>query len=321
MAMKQIGVVGGAGFVGSSIVRKLDAAGYQVKVITRYRSRAKHLILLPHVQVLACDVRDTQALTACLQGCDAVINLVGILHESKRNTFDFAHHQLPLNIATICEQLGIKRLLHMSALQAAQGAPSAYLRSKAKGEAALQKFAQSIQLTIFKPSVIFGRHDAFLNLFASLIRYLPIIFLAKPDAKFQPIWVEDVASIVVNSLTHDATYGNSYELAGVETYTLRGLLEQVMQITQKSRPIIGLGNTLSYVQAWCMEWLPVKLMTRDNLRSMEVDSVMQTPIAEEIAMPLTPLAAVVPTYLSDKTPRAAYDRYRAAAGRVINARR
>ncbi len=321
MKNKRIAVIGGAGFVGSSIVSKLDAAGYQVKVLTRHRERAKHLILLPNVQVLSCHVSDDSALADALKDCDAVINLVGILHESKHSTFDLIHHQLPERIAKICIQLGIKRLLHMSALQAAENAPSQYLRSKALGEAALHRFKQSINITIFRPSVIFGRDDQFLNLFAKLIQYLPVILLAKPAAQFQPIWVEDVANIFVNSLQNDDTFGHHYDLAGPNTYTLQALVEKVMQALHKPRPIIGLGDRLSYLQAWLMEWLPIKLMSRDNVRSMAVNSTAEGPMAKEILQPLMPLDAVIPSYIQNKTPRAAYDQYRAAAGRVINARR
>lgn len=321
MRNKQVVVIGGAGFVGSSIVSQLDEAGYQVKVLTRHRERAKHLILLPNVQVVSCHVNDDNALTAALSGCDAVINLVGILHETKNSTFEIVHHQLPNRIAKICSQLGIKRLLHMSALQAEHNAPSQYLRSKAHGEAALSAYQLSMNITIFRPSVIFGRDDQFLNLFAKLIQYLPVIFLAKPDAKFQPIWVEDVATIFVNSLNNDDTYGKSYALAGPDIYTLKALVEKIMHALHKERPIIGLGDRLSYVQAWLMEWLPIKLMSRDNVRSMEVDSIATGDMAKEIQLSLTALDAIIPAYIQNKTPRAAYDQYRAAAGRVINARR
>ena len=321
MTIKQVAVIGGAGFVGSSIVSKLDAAGFQVKVLTRHRERGKHLILLPHVKVQNCNLSDDAALSASLSGCDAVINLVGILHERKNSTFESAHHQLPKRIANTCHQLGIKRLIHMSALGADLTAPSQYLRSKAQGEAAIKTFQEVMNITIFQPSVIFGRDDQFLNLFASLVRYLPMIILAKPAAKFQPIWIDDVASIVVNSLQNDDTYGNSYPLGGPEVYTLQNLIEKIMQALHKKRPILGLGDRLSYLQAGLMELLPVQLMSRDNVRSMEVDSVLDGEMAQEIQMTLTSLDAVLPSYIQNETPRGAYHQFRAAAGRVINARR
>lgn len=321
MMINKVVVIGGAGFVGSSIVAKLNDKGYTVKVLTRNRERAKHLILLPNVEVEACDINDNTSLKSALNGSDAVINLVGILHERKNATFDFVHHQLPKRIAAICQELGVKRFLHMSALRASEDAPSQYLQSKASGELALKAFKQSLNVTIFKPSVIFGRDDSFLNLFATMIKYLPVIFLAKPESKFQPIWVEDVANIFVNSLQNDDTYHNTYELVGPSVYTLRELVSKVMGLLNKNKPIIGLSDRLSYIQAWLLEWLPVKLMTRDNVRSMEVDSVASGAMAVEIAYPLTPLEAIVPSYIINKTPRAKYHQFRTAAGRVINGRR
>lgn len=321
MKNKKICVVGGAGFVGSSIVSKLDAAGYQVKVLTRHRERAKHLILLPNVQVKTCDVHNEPSLKAALRGSDAVINLVGLLHQTKKNSFDLVHHQLPKRIAHLCNDLDIGRFIHMSALGSSNQAPSKYLLSKAQGEIALSQFKGGVDMTTFRPSVIFGRGDSFITLFANLIKFLPIIFLAKPEAKFQPIWVEDVANIFVNSIHNPDTYAKSYNLVGPKVYTLRELVEKTMTVLGKKRFIIGLGDRLSHLQAWVMEWSPVKLMTRDNVRSMEVDSISDHPMPVEIAIPLMTLDVVVPGYILNKTPRAAYDGFRTAAGRIINARR
>jgi len=321
MTIKSVCVLGGAGFVGSSIVGKLDAAGYQVKVLTRRREASKHLILLPNVQVVECDVMNNQALKQALTGADAVINLIGILHENPKNTFEANHHQLPRRIAQICENLGIERLIHMSALQASTHAPSQYLISKAKGEAALKDFSKKLDVTIFRPSVIFGRNDQFLNLFATLVKYLPVIALAKPNAKFQPIWVEDVASCFVNALENTDTYDKAYELGGPNVYIMRELIQKVMDILGKQRPIIGLNDRLSMAQAFVLELLPIKLMTRDNVKSMALDNVTQQPIASELGVIPTPIDAVLPEYLTNDTPRGAYDGFRSAAGRAINARR
>jgi NADH dehydrogenase len=321
MTIKNITILGGAGFVGSCLVAKLNDAGYKVKVITRRREAAKHLILLPNVQVVECNVVNTYALKDALKGSDAVINLIGILFETRKQTFESAHHQLPRRVAQLCEELGIQRLLHMSALQASNHAPSQYLRSKAAGEAAINEFSKKLAITIFKPSVIFGRGDSFLNLFASLVKFLPVVALAKPDAKFQPIWVEDVAQCFINALENTATYGKSYELGGPQTYTLRELVQKVMAILGKQRPIIGLNDTLSMAQGFMLELMPIKLMTRDNIRSMQVDSVCAAPIAPALAITPTALDVIVPEYLLNTDPRAAYDGFRSAAGRAISARR
>lgn len=321
MMMKNITLLGGAGFVGSHIVAKLDAAGYKVKVLARRRESAKHLILLPNVQVVECDIQDAQALKNALKGSDAVINLVGILHERKKSSFEQMHHQLPRRVAQLCEELAIYRLIHMSALQASKNAPSQYLRSKAAGEAAVNEFSKKLDITIFKPSVIFGRGDSFLSLFAMLVKYLPVIFLAKPDAKFQPIWVGDVAQCFINALENTATYGKSFELGGPQVYSLKQLLQQVMTVLAKPRPIIGLNDGLSMAQAFMLELMPIKLMSRDNVRSMQVDSVCSAPMAAVLGVSPTALEVIAPEYLLDNSPRAVYDAFRAAAGRAINARR
>lgn len=315
MQLKEICVLGGSGFVGSAIVAKLDAAGYNVKVLTRRRERAKHLILLPNVQVVECNVLDYQALNAELRGADAVINLIGVLHPNRGASFNLMHHQLPAQVAKICADLNIKRLVHMSSLGTAIKAPSQYLRSKAQGEAALQALQHKLYLTIFKPSIIFGRGDRFINLFATLIKWLPVMVLVKPSAKFQPVWVEDVATCFVSSLENRDTYGLVYELAGPKVYTFRELVKSIMQILNIQRPIIGLNDRLSYAQAFLMEWLPGKLMSRDNVRSMEVASVSAAPFPAIFGITPTALEVIVPEYLVNLTPRGAYDRFRSSAAR------
>ncbi|HLD09175.1 MAG TPA: complex I NDUFA9 subunit family protein [Methylophilaceae bacterium] len=315
MRIKQVCVLGGSGFVGSSIVNQLSEAGYEVKVLARRREASKHLILLPNVQVADCDVMDDAALAKEIKGADAVVNVIGILHESKKATFKAIHVELPKRITAICKKLGVKRLLHMSALQASKNAPSAYLRSKAAGEAAVMAQAEYVQVTIFRPSVIFGRGDNFLNLFSTLVKLMPAIVLAKPDAKFQPIWVEDVAKALVNSLQNVDTYGNSYDLGGPRIYSLRELVQFVVFVLGKKRMILGLNDKLSYMQAQVLELLPVKLMTRDNIDSMQVDSVTMGDFPKVFGFKPTSMEAVVPEYLADDTPRAAYDRFRSLAGR------
>lgn len=315
MKLKEIYVLGGSGFVGSAIVAKLDTAGYSVKVLTRRRATAKHLFLLPNVQIIECNVLDYQALNAALRGADAVINLLGILHQSRRLSFNAMHHQLPAQLGKICADLGIKRLLHMSSLKADKNAPSQYLQSKGLGEEALLALKDKVNITIFKPSIIFGRGDAFINLFASLIKLLPAVMLAKPKAKFQPIWVEDVASCFVNSLENTETYSQTYELAGPKVYAFRELVQIVMNTLNIQRPIVGLCDRLSYAQAFMMELLPIKLMSRDNVKSMEVDSVSAAPLPAIFAVTPTALEAVIPEYLVDETPRGAYDKFRQHAAR------
>ena len=313
--IKEVYVLGGSGFVGRAVVTKLDAAGYSVKVLTRRRDSAKHLLLLPNVQVKECNVLDYQALNSALRGADAVINLLGILHQSHNSTFNTIHHQLPAQLAKICVDLNIRRLVHMSSLRANKNAPSQYLRSKGEGEAALAEFQKKLNITIFKPSVIFGDGDSFINLFATLIKILPVIILAKPDAKFQPVWVEDVASCLLESIMNTSTYGQTYDLAGPKVYTFRELIKVIMSVLQKQRPIYGLNDMLSYAQAFMMELMPNKLMSRDNVRSMQIDSVSENAFPAIFNVSPTALETVIPQYLIYQTPRGAYDRFRRTAAR------
>ena len=313
--MKQVCLLGGSGFVGSAIVRHLSLAGYAVKVLTRRREASKHLILLPNVDVLECDVMDDAALAKALKGTDVVINLIGILHNSKKASFQAMHAELPARLAKLCNKLGVKRLVHMSALQASKDAPSYYLKSKAEGELAVLSSNKNLDVTVFRPSIIFGRGDGFINLFASLVKLLPVILLAKPNAKFQPIYVEDVAYAFVASLDNVDTYGKAYDLAGPKVYTLRQLVTYVADTLGKRPTIIGLNNMLSYLQAFAMELLPVKLMTRDNVRSMEVDSVCVTSFPAFLGFHPVALETIVPDYLNEDNPRNAYNRFRARAGR------
>ena len=313
--MKQVCLLGGSGFVGSAIVRHLSLAGYAVKVLTRRREASKHLILLPNVDVLECDVMDDVALAEALKSSDVVINLIGILHNSKKASFQAMHAELPARLAKLCNKLGVKRLVHMSALQASKDAPSYYLKSKAEGELAVLSSNKNLDVTVFRPSIIFGRGDGFINLFASLVKLLPVILLAKPNAKFQPIYVEDVAYAFVASLDNVDTYGKAYDLAGPKVYTLRQLVTYVADTLGKRPTIIGLNNMLSYLQAFAMELLPVKLMTRDTVRSMEVDSVCVTSFPAFLGFHPVALETIVPDYLNEDNPRNAYNRFRARAGR------
>lgn len=315
MRIKRVCVLGGSGFVGSVVVGALSEAGYEVKVLTRKREASKHLILLPTVDVVECDVMDDAALVEQIKGSDAVINLIGILHESRKANFADIHVELPRRLARVCAEHGVRRMLHMSALQASSDAPSAYLRSKAAGETAVMSYADKLKLTIFRPSVIFGRDDSFINLFASLVKLMPVVLLAKPEARFQPVWVEDVAQAFVRSLENVDTFGQCYELGGPRVYTLRELVQSVADMLGRKRCIIGLNDQLSYWQAYAMELLPVKLMTRDNLYSMQVDSVCSGGFPAVFGIEPTAMEAVVPDYLSGHTSRRSYSRFRTGAGR------
>jgi NADH dehydrogenase len=272
--MKNILVLGGSGFVGRHVCEALNRAGVHTTVPTR-RLPARSVQMLPMVSVVQADVHDPAQLAALLPGHDAVINLIAILHGSEAQ-FDKAHVQLPTLLAKACLAAGVKRLVHISALGADVNAPSMYQRSKARGEQVLQDHvAQGLALTVLRPSVIFGEDDAFINVFAKLQALAPVVPLAGAHTRFQPVWVNDVAQAVAYAVLHPATAGHSYELAGLQVFTLQQLVEHAGIWAQHPRWVIPLPNALAYVQAWVMEHLPgPTLMSRDNVASMQVDNIL-----------------------------------------------
>ncbi|HYD62959.1 MAG TPA: complex I NDUFA9 subunit family protein [Noviherbaspirillum sp.] len=309
MAYRNVLVIGGTGFIGSHIIAKLVDADCRVTVPTRRETHATHLLLLPDVeQVVEANVHDDTALDSLMHGQDAVINLVGILHGKAGpagsrygKEFSKAHVELPRRIAEACARNGIKRLLHMSALGASQDAPSMYLRSKADGEAAAMSRPE-VATTIFRPSVVFGDNDRFLNLFASLQRVLPFMLLAGADAKFQPVYVEDVARAFVIALQDRRAPGKTYELAGPKIYTLRELVKLAGEYSGHRRPVFGVPDAFARVQAFFMEHLPGgPLMTRDNLDSMKMDNIRHSALADELGIRWTSLEAIAPHYLRGRT--------------------
>jgi NADH dehydrogenase len=308
MEITTVCILGGGGFIGRHVCHALAAAGYRIRVATRDRERAKEqLILLPTVDVTPANIHDPAQLAAFVRGADAVINLVGVLHDGRGNrSFQAAHVELARKVVAACRESGIGRLLHMSALASARDAPSRYLRTKGEAEAIVRE--SGLAWTLYRPSVVFGPGDSFLNLFATVLRFSPVVALACPGARFQPVFVEDVAAAFVKGLADLGSFGKSYDLCGPRVYTLRELVEYVGTVTGRRRPVVGLNDALSYCQALAMELLPVKLMTRDNYYSMKVDNVCGCDFPFGIAP--AALEAVAPSYLGRRTPRARYQEFR-----------
>lgn len=312
MQVTTVCILGGSGFVGQHLCHRLAALGYRVRVPTRDRERAKGLLLLPTIDVVEADVHDRAQLARLTRDTQAVVNLVGVLHDGRgRQSFAEAHVVLARKIVEACHENGIRRYLHMSALNADRNGPSGYLRSKGEAEEFVR--GANLDATVFRPSVIFGPGDRFLNLFARLQQWLPVVMLGSPGARFQPVFVEDVAEAFATSLEDVKSFGQRYDLCGPKVYTLRELVEYAGRASGHRRPVIGLGDRMSYWQAYAMEWLPVKLLTRDNYRSMTVDSVCRCEFPFGIRP--TALEAVAPGWLGRRTPRSRYFRYRNKAGR------
>lgn len=314
-------VFGGSGFIGSHLVAQLAAEGVRVLVPTRRYENGKHLIPLPGVDVVEADMYDPATLRELVQGRHAAINLVGLLH-SRRGTpwgpdFQRAHVELPKKIVDACALEGVPRYLHMSALGADRDGPSMYQRSKAEGEVMARSHPE-VAATIFRPSVVFGPEDNFMNMFARLQRFLPVMPLACATATFQPVYVGDVASAFRHALADLRTRHLVFHLGGPQIYTLAELVRLAGRYSGHERPIIELPDWMGYLQAMLFELLPGKpLMSRDNLDSMRVDNVIDPAIqaltADTLGIKLTALEAVAPLYLAPPVER--LDRFRARAGR------
>ena len=317
--MKKILILGGTGFVGRHLCEKLTEVPCRVTVVTRRRSKAQHLQMLPMVDIAEAASHDSASLMPLLAEHDAVVNLVAILHGSEA-AFEKAHVQLPLELARACDAAGQRRIVHVSALGASLDSASMYQRSKARGEAVL--LGSGLDVSVLRPSVIFGTEDKFLNTFASLQRLFPVIPLAGSSARFQPVWVEDVATAIVKCLGDKSTIGQIFEACGPEVFTLRQLVQLAGRYSSandgEGRPIIALPNSLARIQAWLMELAPGEpILSRDNLDAMKTDNIATGKLPGLQALGITPsaLGAVVPFYLGAQGLRSGLMAKRKSAGR------
>jgi uncharacterized protein YbjT (DUF2867 family) len=309
-------VLGGSGFVGrvlcERLVRRQAGGDGRVTVPTRRLSHARHLQPLPTIEIVEADLNDADTLERLVAQADAVVNLVGVLH-GRQADFERAHVDLARRIAGACLATQTRRVIHVGALGADLQAPSMYLRSKAAGELALLQQA-GLDVTSLRPSVIFGAGDRFLNLFASLQAFAPLVPLAGASARFQPVWVEDIADAIVAALDDTATAGRTLDCTGPDVYTLAELVRLAGRWSGHPRRIWPLPAALAWPMAACMEWWPGEpLLSRDNLLSMQVDSVASAhrPGLEVLGIDPAPLAAIGPAMLGGGGELARLDRWRA----------
>lgn len=304
--MKRILVLGGSGFIGRHVCEKASRLECRITVPTRHRENAKTVQFLPWVDVIEADIHDEAALARLVHGHDAVVNLVAILHGDVA-AFDRAHVALVQKLVRACQTAGVRRLVHVSALGAAPDAPSLYQRSKAKGEAVLA--ASGLDTTAVRPSVVFGAQDRFLNLFARLQELFPVLPLGCADARFQPVWVQDVAHAIVRLLQRQGPIPGLtnpvqpavIEACGPDVFTLRELVQLAGRLSGNPRPILALPLALARMQAWVMEMMPGEpMISRDNVASMQVDNVASgvVPGLDTLGITPTSLRSIAPTYLS-----------------------
>jgi uncharacterized protein YbjT (DUF2867 family) len=306
-------ILGGTGFVGRHLAARLARHNLDVKILTRSPARHRELLVLPGVSLMAADVHDPETLKREFAGSQTVINLVGILNERghRGRGFERAHVELAGKVLDACAGAGVTRLVHMGALNAAEHAPSHYLRSKGRAADLLLAAQDALQVTVFEPSVMFGAGDSFINRFAALLKLAPGIFpLACPRARLAPVYVGDVADALIASLQLRASFGRRYRLCGPHSYTLRELLRYTARVMGLHRIIIGLPPPLSWLQAALMEWMPGKPFSLDNYRSLKLDSVCTRNDFTEFGIQPLRMEAVVPTYLGSSTQEAELSAFR-----------
>ena len=294
----RIVLIGASGFLGGYLLRALTSDGHQCVVLTRAAVRHGTIEMLPGVKLVQLDVYDSEALAEQFSGAGAVVSMAGILNENGRGGQGFhrAHVELVEGIILACQQAGVSRLLHLSALNAGKGS-SHYLKSKGEAESLLQS-AEDINITIFQPSVIFGRGDDFFNRFARMLSLVPVMPLACPKARLQPVFAGDVARVMLASLEDPMTWGKRYELAGPQSFTLKELVEWTVKTLGKRRKIIGLPGPLSAVMAATMDRVPGKPFSWDNYQSLKTDNTSSQNGFAYFGVDPRSIDVVVPDYLT-----------------------
>jgi len=321
MALRLVTVFGGSGFIGRQIVQDLAARGVRVRVAVRDVTKAAYLKPmgdLGQIAPVAVDVRDEAQVARAVEGADAVVNLIGILYESGRRTFQAMHVDAPERIARLSRAAGVSHLVHVSALGADANASAEYARTKAAGEAAVHRHFP--EASILRPSVVFGAHDAFFNLFGGMTRLLPVLPFYVKDGfrsarddrgrpaidlagsggpRFQPVYVGDVSEATLACLTNPAFRGRTFELGGPRAYTMREIMELVVAQAERRTRVVPVPFWVARLQAKALGWLPKPLITQDQVRLLETDNVVSGDLPGFEALGIEPVAAetVLPSYM------------------------
>ena len=308
-------IFGGAGFVGKNLANSLANQNWQVTVVTRRAHRNRDLLVLPTLKLVEEDIQSEGAVAKLVKGADAVVNLVGILHESRKFTFDDVHVRLPEVIAQACLQANVGRLVHISSIGADVDAPSAYLQSKGRGDQAVfEAINQGLSAMVIRSSIIFGPHDSFSRQFERLLALAKGIFLlVSPDSYIQPVYVRDVVNCIVHALTERKLQTTSCDVAGPEVFTLIELVRLIDRLTDRRHRIIGLNPFLSKCLASILQFVPGKPITPDNLLSLQVPNVCTEKFPDPYGVQPAYFAETAKAWLRPRTNR--LDAYRARAGR------
>jgi uncharacterized protein YbjT (DUF2867 family) len=317
MKRHQIAVMGGSGFIGRYVVKRLAGRGEVLTVGGRHAADAGFLKLkgdVGQVGLVNIAIDDEAVLPAFLAGKDALVNCVGILFERGAQKFDVVHHSAPARLARLAREAGVERLVHISAIGAEPRSGSAYGRSKAAGEQAVKDAFPTA--TILRPSIVFGPEDDFFNRFAAMAVMSPVLpLIGGGETRFQPVYVGDVADAVIRALDDPATAGRTYELGGPKVYTFRALMELMLAEIKRHRRFVEVPFGLATLQARLLSLLPKPLLTPDQVEMLRRDNVVSSGALTLSMLGITPTAveAILPTYLDRFRKGGWYDRRRAVA--------
>lgn len=301
MRQNRIAILGGSGFIGRYVVKRLAERGDVVAVGGRNAAAAKFLKLkgdVGQVALINVSISDENLLRAFVANSDAVVNLVGILHEGGSQRFEAIHHIGPARLARIAREAGIERFIQMSAIGADPRSTSAYARTKAAGEAAARDAFPAA--TILRPSVVFGPEDQFFNRFAAIATVSPVLpLIGGGETLFQPVYVGDVAEAVVRCIDDPATAGRTYELGGPKVYSMRALMELLLEEIRRKRLLISVPFGIAAIQARLFSLLPAPPLTPDQVEMLKYDNIVSPNALGFEALGISPTAveAILPTYL------------------------
>lgn len=298
-------VFGGSGFIGRHLTQVLAKRGWRVRAAVRRPDLAGHLQPLGavgQIHAVQANLRYPDSVARAVEGADAVVNLVGILHEGGRQTFSAVQAQGPRIVAEAAAKAGVACLVQMSAIGADPHSAADYARSKAAGEAgALGAFPGAV---ILRSSIVFGPEDQFFNRFASMARFMPFLpLIGGGETKFQPVYVGDVAEAIARALEGRTKPGTTYELGGPDVKSFRALMEYILEVTGRSRPLVPVPFAIARLQASVLEMLPAPLLTVDQVRMLETDNVVSAAAQADrrtfAGLGISPatIESVVPSYL------------------------
>ncbi len=317
MGPASITVLGGTGFVGRRLLARLIRDGHRVMALTRNRDRHKSLLVLPGLDLVDADVHDARVLGEAVRGSQAVVNLIGILRERRGASFAKVHVELARKLALACRSAGVERLVHVGSLGAAENAPSRYLQSKGAAERALREDLGGVACSILKPSLVIGPDGGVVATFSALLGWLPFLPLARANARFAPLLIDDLVEAVVRTLGSHAAGTESFELCGPQVLSLGELVRAIGAARGRRPAIVALPDALGWLQAAVLGLVPGAPLSLDNFRSLGVDSICRDDGFARLGIAPGSIRSLLPTLGGIGQPTARFDSYRRAAGARI----